>query len=166
MRDALLEIRRLARAGNQVKLIAYDVKVTTIAERDKKSAELIRRVRSEGNSAAFWIVFGGDVHARKTKGLPFVNAPSGSENYEPLGYQIRDWELVHLKMAYHGGTAWVCSGSSLDTCTTVNIGPAADNPVHPVIRLNHADPAYDGAYDVGTYTVSGPLRLQGKMNQR
>jgi hypothetical protein len=161
MRDALLEMRRLARAGAQVKLIAYDF---WGAERDKTSADLIRRKRSDGNSAAYWIVFGGTVHARKTKGLPFSNAPSGSEDHEPLGYLIRDWGLIHLDAAYRGGAGWGCTGPSIDNCTTIDLGPgcAVDCPAHPTIRLRNTDPAYDGVYDVGKLTVSGPLRWQDK----
>jgi hypothetical protein len=168
MRDALLEIRRLARAGKQVKLVAYDLEVTTMAERDRKSADFIRRIRSDGNSAAFWIVFGGNVHARKTKGLPISNAPAGVEDRETLGYLIRDWGLIHLNATYRGGTGWACTGPSPDSCATVNLGPGCTTacPAHPVIRLQHSDPAYDGVYDVGKMTVSGPLRWEGKSRQR
>ena len=160
MRDALLEIRRLARAGNQVKLVAYDFGGATPAERDRKSAELIRQIRSIGNSKAFWIVFGGNVHARKTKGLPFLNAPAGAADHEPLGYLIRDWGLIHLNAAYRGGNIWTCSGPSPKDCGPRILGPGctADCPAHPIIRLQRTDPAYDGVYDVGKLTVSGPLR--------
>jgi hypothetical protein len=160
MRDALLEIRRLARAGNQVKLVAYDFGGATPAERDRKSAELIRQIRSNGNSKAFWIVFGGNVHARKTKGLPFLNAPAGAGDHEPLGYLIRDWGLIHLNAAYRGGNIWTCSGPSPKDCAPRSLGPGctADCPAHPIIRLQRTDPAYDGVYDVGKLTVSGPLR--------
>jgi hypothetical protein len=164
MRDALLEIHRLARAGNKVKLVAYDYGGTTSAERERRSAELIRRMHPDGDGNTFWIVFGGNVHARKTKGLPFFNAPSGSEDHEPLGYLIRDWGLVHLDAAYRGGTSWGCTGPAPENCRTMDLGPActADCPAHPGIRLSNAHPAYDGVYDVGKMTVSGPLRLQGR----
>ncbi len=164
MLDALLEIRRLARAGHRVKLIAYDQWGETSAERDRKSADLIRRMRGEKESAEYWIVFGGNVHARKTKGLPFSNAPGGSDDHEPLGYLIRDWGLVHLNAGYRGGGVWACTGPSPDDCKTIELGPGctADCPAHPIIRLQSADPAYDGVYDVGRLTVSGPLRGQAK----
>jgi hypothetical protein len=164
MRDALLEMRRLARAGGQVKLVAYDLWGATSAERDKRSADLIRRMREENESSAYWIVFGGNVHARKTKGLPFLNAPSGSDDHEPLGYLIRDWGLVHLNAEYRGGTGWGCTGPSPDDCRTIDLGPrcTADCPAHPSIWLQLTDPAYDGVYDVGSLSVSGPLHRQGK----
>ncbi len=159
MRDALLTIRRLARAGGKVKLVAYDLWGDTSAERDKKSADLLRRVREDRGGAEFWIVFGGNVHARKTKGLPFNNAPSGSDDFEPLGFLIRDWGLIHLDAGYRGGAAWACTGPSLDDCRIIDIGPGctADCPAHPAIRLRTDDPAYDGVYEVGKLSVSAPL---------
>ena len=164
MRDALLEMRRLNGAGAQVKLVAYDFWGATSAERDKRSSDLIRRMREEIKSAAYWIVFGGNVHARKTKGLPFSNAPRGSDDYEPIGYRIRDWGLIHLDVDYRGGAGWGCTGPSPDNCTSIDYGPGctADCPAHPIIRLQTTNPAYDGVYDVGRLTVSGPLRWQGK----
>jgi hypothetical protein len=164
MRDALLEIRRIGRAGGRVQLVAYDLWDSTLAQRDKRSADLIRRKRSEDNGAVYWIVFGGNVHARKTKGLPFLNAPSGSDEHESLGYLIRDWGLLHLDAAYRGGALWACRGPTPDDCKTIDLGPgcATDCPAHPTIRLQVTNPAYDGVYDVGKLTVSGPLRWQGK----
>jgi hypothetical protein len=162
MRDALLEMRRLARAGNPVKLIAYDLWGATPAERDRKSANLIQRMRGAKDSAAYWIVFGGNVHARKTKGLPFSNAPAGSDDYEPLGYLIRDWRLVHLDAEYRGGAGWGCTGPSPEDCATIDLGPGCtvDCPAHPIVRLLAGNPAYDGVYDVGRMTVSRPLSRQ------
>jgi hypothetical protein len=164
MRDALLEMRRLARAGGRVKLVAYDLGGATPADRDRNSANLIRRQREENESAAYWILFGGNVHARKTKGLPFLNAPSGSEDHEPLGYLIRDWGLNHLDVDYRGGTVWGCTGPSPDDCRNIDLGPGCttDCPAHPTIRLQATNPAYDGVYAVGRLTVSGPLHRQDK----
>jgi hypothetical protein len=165
MRDALVEMRRLARAGNQVRLVAYDLWGATSAERDKQSAELIRGIRKKNERAAYWIVFGGNVHARKTKGLPFHNAPSGSADHEPLGYLIRDWALIHLNVHYRGGTSWACTGPSPDDCKVIDLGSGctADCPANPIIRLQASDPAYDGVYDVGRLTVSEPLSRSSKL---
>ena len=164
MRDALLEVHRLARAGNQVKLVAYDLWGATSAERDRKSADLIRRMHEKKDGAAYWIVFGGNVHARKTKGLPFHNAPAGSDDYEPLGYLIRDWGLKHLDADYRGGAGWACTGPSPGDCKAIDFGPGctADCPANQTIRLQSNNPAYDGVYDVGRLTVSGPLHRHGK----
>lgn len=159
MRDALVAIHGLAAAGGNVELVAYDLRVATWQERDPASAEYIRQKRANGASADFWILYGGNVHARKTKGLPFTNAPPDSEDHEPLGYLIRDWGLVHLNVAYRGGAGWGCRGPTPEDCSVLELGPACtlDCPLHPVIRLDSANPAYDGVYDVGRMTVSRPL---------
>ncbi len=164
MRDALLAMRRLARDGAQMKLIAYDLGGESSADRDKKSADLIRRRREGEDAATYWIVFGGNVHARKTKGLPFTNAPPGSEDHEPLGYLIRDWGLIHLDAGYRGGTTWACTGPAPDDCGSIDLGPAcaADCPKHPSIRLEATNPAFDGVYEVGSLTISVPVNRQGK----
>jgi hypothetical protein len=98
MRDALLAIWRYAHAGGKVRLLAYDVKRSPGKERDQASAEYLSRERAKGNNRAYWIVFGGNVHARKIKGLPIAR----HEDHEPPGYQIRDWSLIHLDVNYHG----------------------------------------------------------------
>lgn len=162
MRDALLAIRAHSRAGGNVKLVAYDLPISTWQERDRASAAHIGKIRAAEKPPGFWIVFGGNVHARKTKGLPFANAPQGSGDHEPLGYLIRDWGLLHLDADYRGGAGWACMGPSPGDCSVREIGPGCRPgcPLHPVIRLRERGPAYDGVYDVGELTVSRPLNLR------
>jgi hypothetical protein len=152
MRDALLAIWRYSQAGGQVRLLAYDLQVSTWQERDEASADYISRERAGTSAQAFWIVFGGNVHARKIRGLP----QAGYESHEPLGYRIRDWNLIHLDARYRGGALWGCIDRS---CSEIQLGPACttDCPTHPVIRRSRLDPAYDGYYDVGKLTPSQPL---------
>jgi len=159
MRDALMSIWRQAREGSRVELLAYDGKTQVIQERDKASAEFIRSKRAGSGKAAFWIVFGGNVHARKTKGLIAQGAPPGYENYEPVGYLIRDWGLIHLNARYHGGASWACLGPT--DCQVRDHGPACPSgcPAYPVIRLGRENVAYDGVYEVGKLTPSPPLVL-------
>jgi hypothetical protein len=104
-------------------------------------------------------VFGGNVHARKVKGLPVA----GYESHEPLGYQITSWNLIHLDANYRGGTSWGCiGGPDPKKCAVIQFGPACttDCPAHPVIHLEQlarSGDAYDGYYDVGKLTASPPL---------
>lgn len=160
MRDALQAIRRYARAGGKVELLPYDLPVATWQERDKVSAEFITKKHAKDGPQKFWIVFGGNVHARKDKGLPMA----GYDNHEPLGYQIRDWNLVHLDAGYRGGTGWGCvGGPDRVNCSVRELGSActgADCPIHARIRLDAPgtrDHAYDGYYEVGRLTASPPL---------
>ncbi len=163
LRDALLSIRRHARAGAQVRLVGYDGLSATAEGRDSASAAHIRRIRSRDTGNVFWIVFGGNVHARKTKGLSGPGVPPGYENREHLGYLIRDWGLVHLDAMYRGGSMWMCSGRD---CAVTPMGgdPACrDCPPTAVIRLTRSNPAYDGYYDVGRLTPSPPLHWTGRL---
>lgn len=161
MRDALLTIRRNARAGGKVKLIAYDTKVDTWQQRDPASADLLIGRRNTDGAAAYWIVFGGNVHARKTRGLTGPGVPPEYAQHEHLGYLLRDWHLVHLNAAYRGGASWACTGAAPGNCSVHQHGQgcSTDCPPHTLIRLTNSDPAYDGVYDVGKLTPSPPLYL-------
>lgn len=161
MRDALHAMHGYGHGGAKLQLLAYDLWGPSAQERDARSAAHIRQARSGAPPETFWIVYGGNVHARKTRGLPFRNAPPDSQDYEPLGYLIRDWNLVHLDAAYRGGAGWGCRGPSPADCSVRELGPgcSTDCPSHPAILLRATDPAYDGVYDVGTLSVSRPLYL-------
>jgi hypothetical protein len=160
MRDALLDIHQQVQAGADISLVAYDIGGSSSQERETLSARHLRQERSRHPEAAYWIVYGGNVHARKTRGLPFRGAPPDSEQHENLGYLIRDFGLVHLNPMYRGGAFWGCPAG--DDCSELQVGPSCttDCPVHAVIRLQDSDPAYDGVYDVGKLTVSRPLHLR------
>jgi hypothetical protein len=161
MRDALLAIRRHARAGGEVELLACDLRgAANSQQRDTASAQYILRKREKDGAAAYWIVFGGNVHARKTRGLTMPGAPAGYADHEPLGYQIRNWNLIHLNAYYRGGASWGCVGPDPSNCQVRPLSGTActtDCPAHTAIRLRRSDPAYDGVYDVGKLTASPPL---------
>lgn len=160
MRDGLLAVRRYARmAGSRVELLAYDIRVDSWQERDPATARYISEKRLKDGANAYWIVFGGNVHARKVKGM----LADGHENLEPLGYLIRDWNLVHLDAEYRGGSAWGCTAEAdVVTCSVRQLGESCttDCPAQAVIRLGSGmwrGDAYDGTYDVGKLTASPPL---------
>jgi hypothetical protein len=161
MRDALLQMRRLGNGGGSLELVAYDFGGATSQERENSSAALLEQHRAR-HAGKYWIVFGGNVHARKTRGLEIVGAPPGSENHEPLGYQLQDWNLIHLNVYYRGGSMWGCMGPPPDGCSILNQEPScsADCPSALAIRLTRIHPSYDGVYDVGSLTASPPLHLQ------
>lgn len=162
MRDALLAMRQFARAGGaRVELLAYDLPVNTWQERDPASARYISGKRKNDGGNAYWIVFGGNVHARKVKGM----LTAGYEDNEPLGYLIRDWDLVHLDAEYSGGSSWGCIGGPDDaSCSVRHLGESCTTecPAQATIRLGSRmwrGDAYDGTYDVGKLTASPPLFL-------
>lgn len=162
MRDALLAVRQYARAsGSVVGFVAYDLRVDTWQERDPASARYISEMRAKDSAGVFWIVFGGNVHARKVKGM----STAGYEENEPLGYLIRDWNLIHLDAEYRGGSSWGCiQGTDGVDCSVRQLGEpcSPDCPKQTVIRLGSRmwrGDAYDGTYDVGKLTASPPLFL-------
>ena len=99
----------------------------------------------------FPIIFTGNVHARKTKGLPFSNAPPGAANAEPLGYRLRDLPYLHLNIADEGGSEWACYGK----CGLHHFGKAGPAVSMFSIRPS-SDPAYDLEYFVGPISASPP----------
>jgi hypothetical protein len=57
------------------------------------------------------------VDARKTRGMPLLNALAGSNDHEPFGHLIRTCGLLHLTPAYCGGNIWVCSVPNSNDCS-------------------------------------------------
>lgn len=86
----------------------------------------------------------------KPRGLPFVGAPPGAADAEPLGYRLRDLGYLHMNITYEGGTAWACfracgvhSFGRGESVTAFSIAPSSD-------------PAYYLEYSVGSLTASPP----------
>lgn len=155
MANALRALHGYVRQGARLKLAAYDFGGAGPAQRDAASAQFLEQRRAQENTNAYWILFGGNVHARKTRGLPQV---PGYEDHEPLGYLLRNWGLVHLDAQYRGGELWGCTGAS-QTCGVIDLGPPcpAGCELRPVIRLGTQNEAYDGVYDVSMLSASSPL---------
>ena len=168
MANALRALHGYRHAGGDLRLIAYDFWGPDGQERDRRSAQYLEQLRIDATPGTFWILFGGNVHARKVTGLPFRNAPPGSAQHQPLGYLVRDWELVHLDARYHGGELWGCTGGSREGCSIRDLGPACPTGcrVEPIIRLDSSDPAYDGVYDVSMLSVSRPLHWRADVPAR
>lgn len=156
MSNAFRHLHGYARNDRNLRLVAYDFWGAGPSERDATSARFLEHRRLREHAETFWILFGGNVHARKTKGLPRV---PGYEDHEPLGYLLRGWGLIHLDAGYRGGEGWGCTGGSQRECSVMDLGPAcpAGCVLHPIIRLNADHAAYDGIYDVGMLSASRPL---------
>jgi hypothetical protein len=106
------------------------------------------------------VIFTGNVHARKTKGLQASNAPPGMENAAPLGYRLRDLGFLHMNMHYRGGSAWTCVSQS--DCGVRVLG-AAGAAVGSYLIVPSVDPAYDLQYLVGPVTASPPAARISKV---
>jgi hypothetical protein len=162
MLDLLGSVRQELASGARARVVAFDAWVPpsdaqngtsqAFDARDQAMADFLRRELST-LPGEFPVIFTGNVHARKTQGLPFVGAPPGSENAQPLGYRLKDQGFLHLNIAYRGGAAWGCYQA--DTCGIYQIGEPG--PAVSVFSLRpSANPAYDAEYFVGRLTASSP----------
>lgn len=155
-------IRQEIADGARVRVVAVDSRPPTSNQpggaasfdaRDRAMAQQLRHEVANAATDEMPVIFTGNVHARKTKGLHALNAPPGMENAQPLGYQLRDLRFLHMNIAYHGGSAWTCFSPS--ECGIRNVGksgPAVTS--YSIVRS--ADPAYDLQYFVGSLTASPP----------
>lgn len=150
-------IRGRIASGARVRVVAFDrlppgalSGTAGFNARDAAMAVFLRQELARLGPGEFPIIFTGNVHARKTSGLPFVDAPSGAANAEPLGYRLRDLGYLHMNIASDGGSAWVCFG----TCGVHSFGKA--KPVSAFTVRRSSDAAYDLEYFVGSLTASPP----------
>jgi hypothetical protein len=160
MLDLLLSVREQIRHGARVRVVAFDSMpahslsdTAAFNARDEAMAERLRQELSNIEADEIPLIFTGNVHARKIKGLAALNAPPGMENAEPLGYRLKDLGYLHMNIDYRGGSAWVCPSSS--SCGVREVGRSGP-AVSSFSILPAPDPAYDLRYFVGTLTASPP----------
>ncbi len=165
MLTLLTSIRAQLRAGARIRVIAFDASSTNAPPtvrregaaafdwRDAAMGDYLRHDLSGLSPADVSIIFTGNVHARKTKGLHALNAPPGMENAEPLAYRLRDLGYLAMNIGYQGGTLWTCSSPS--NCGVHDAGERG--PAVKAFSITPStDPAYDAYYLVGSLTASPP----------
>jgi hypothetical protein len=168
MLKLLLSVRTEIQAGAHIRVIAFDAPSTdapprgpldgtaVFDRRDAAMAEYLRHELSNLSAAEVPIIFTGNVHARKMKGLHALNAPPGMGNAEPLGYRLRGLGFLDLNIDYRGGTIWTCfSPSDCNVHDGGEPGPA----VKSFSIAPSTDPAYDLKYSVGRLTASPPAAI-------
>lgn len=160
MLELLYSVRRQIRNGARVRVVAFDSPSThgpdataSFNARDEAMANRLRHELSNIGAEEIPLVFTGNVHARKTKGLRAMNAPSGMGNAEPLGYRLKDLGFVHMNIEFQGGSLWTCVSPS--KCGPQKLGEPGPAVSSFSIRPS-ADPAYDLQYFVGALTASLP----------
>lgn len=161
MLDLLDWVRQQAASGARVRVVAFDSLPTSelsgATAFDARDAAMAAHLREELARLApdeFPVIFTGNVHARKTKGLQALNAPPGMENAEPLGYRLRDQDFPHLNISYQGGFAWTCIAAS--PCRVQSLGEPGPAVTSFSIRRSE-DPGYDLEYFVGSSPLRFPL---------
>jgi len=100
---------------------------------------------------ATWLLYAGNLHARKTKGqMPYTLM---------AGHLVeKKVPLTTLNATFGAGSAWVCFSSSPSECGPVLLGRGAAQPV-AVTLTRSPDGAYDGVLDVGKISFSPPAAV-------
>jgi hypothetical protein len=152
----LSELRRIIKMNPRVELFLFDISDGVDTQgRDSKMADAIFSKRASDRDAVI-LTFVGNLHAQKTKGVPWDPA------LEPMAYQLvhRGLRLVSLNIRNPDGTAWICRTNDASSCGSAKIGGEKPSPdAFPRgIRLSGATSAdgYDGVYTVSSATASPP----------
>lgn len=123
--------------------------------RDAAMAEAVAEA-ADARPRDLVVVLTGNIHNRLTKGMPW------DEELEPMGYllekRLGPGRIVSLDMAYPGGEAWVCFGSTPGECRIHELGGSEAAQGREGVELL-ADPAgqpYSGRYFTGPLTASEP----------
>jgi len=153
----LQSVRGWKRQGLPLNVVAFDIAAEApAAARETRNAEFLGELLADAKRG-FLIVLAGHIHARKVTGLPW------DDSFEPLGYLLRDRNLLHLNMAWDGGSAWFCKSDDPEDEKAVPVcgahalkeKPPAASTLFSIV-LGQQSPEYDGVFYVGTTTASPP----------
>jgi hypothetical protein len=147
-------LRDHAAGPGEVRLLLID-RPEPGGERDAAMAERVAETAAARPDDVF-LVLTGNIHNRLTKGMPW------NAELEPMGYllakRLPEARIVSLDMAYPGGTAWVCFGSSPSDCRSQELGgsKAAEGRSGVELLTDPAGEPYTGRYFTGLLTASEP----------
>lgn len=156
----LMLLRRIRQWKAQklpISVSAYDVPASADQDRETYNATFLSGVleRAQGS---FVVIYSGNVHAKKIRGVT-----GGDPSFEPTGYRLKAWDLLHLNIGTLGGSAWVCSSPAPSDCGPHSWPANLESPLDLYsIRLGYRSDAYDGVYFVGALTASPPAVLAGR----
>jgi hypothetical protein len=135
-------LRALRHGGADVDLVAFDSHPG--GDRDRAMAEQVVAAIARAPEA-IWLLFSGNVHARKT---------AGPSNAHPMAACLveRGVALTTLDARYGRGSAWVC----VNDCGPNVAGRAGAPRPLGITMQPSADGAYDGVVEVGAIHFSPP----------
>jgi len=152
----LSELRRIVQSNRRVEVFLFDIpEEANPKDRDARMADAILEKRATDRDAII-LLFCGNLHARKTKGVPW------DPTLEPMAYHLvaKGLKVTSLNLRTPKGTAWICQSNDASSCGAVPIGggePSSGEPSRG-IRLGGETSAdgYDGVYIVSSATASPP----------
>lgn len=157
MRELLSELRRIVKNNSRVEVFLFDISDgANPQDRDASMADTILKRRAADRDALV-LVFTGNLHARKAKGVPW------DPTLEPMAYHLvaSGLKITSLNMRNPKGTAWICRSNEASSCGPVDIGgeEASSGALRRGIRLTGTTSAdgYDGVYIVSSVTASPPV---------
>jgi hypothetical protein len=154
MLGLLEDLRALAVGTSELRLLLID-RPEPPAERDAAMAERVAESVA-ARPGGLIVALTGNIHNRLTRGMPW------NAELEPMGYllakRLPEARIVSLDMAYPGGTAWVCFGSSPSDCRAQELGGSkgAEGRAGVELLKDPAGEPYTGRYFTGPLTASEP----------
>lgn len=151
MLELLLRIRAMAKAGEDVTLVA--------SVPDSPRVEGFRQSYAEMDRAVLWgrqamarpkarvMVLVGRVHAEKVRR---IGSPLGL----PAAAHIRPEETLSLSLARQGGEAWMC----LDECGNAPIPESDDPTLRGLVLAPQQGGKFDGLLALGPVRASAPVK--------
>ena len=152
----LSELRRIVKSNNRVEVFLFDIpEGTNPQQRDAGMARAILEKRASDREALF-LLFSGNLHARKTKGVPW------DPTLEPMAFHLvaGGLKVTTLNLRNPKGTAWICQSNEASSCGPVEIrgkepAPGASPRGIQLTGETSAD-GYDGVFVVSGVTASPP----------
>ncbi len=151
MLDLLLRIRAMAKAGEDVTLVASVPDSPRVEGFSQSYREMDRAVlwsrQAMARPQARVLALVGRVHAEKTRR---VGSPLGL----PAAAHIRPEETLSLTLAHQGGEAWMC----LDDCGAAPVPETDDLTARGVVLTPQLNGRFDGVLALGPVTASSPVK--------
>jgi hypothetical protein len=147
-------VRVMKQQGLKVELLLFDA--DSDDARDSLMAKNVTERHSKNETASFVLVM-GNMHARKTKGSPW--APT--DGFRPLT-SLLAWPLVSLNSAHDDGSAWVCYSGKAEECGPKLMSASESLGKRAVKIAPSKEGAFDGIFDVGSFTASPPAAFPEK----
>jgi hypothetical protein len=159
---ALLEtLRGWKRAGRPIAVTLLDLTdFSSSAERDRQMAGTIQTA-AQAAPKNLIVVLTGNLHSRTTRGTPWI------PDYENMGFDlirsVKDHPILALNATSTGGSSWICTGATADSCQDRKVAGKGEGTVRRVRLFPQADAAgYHGTYHIGAMTASPPAVAPAK----